>query len=400
MRMNSPPASPAQAALASSLESLEKTKTDYQHHWQTGIPSLDESLPPDLWTSGKVIGIIDDSHRTASPDPSEVHVTPLVTQLVVTHLATIHNDFAGNTTTTSLPPPTSVYIITSLSTSSAQESAVSPSCLATALAKSSLPPSLLDSVSLLQYFDFAGLADAVGEVSVTFFTYDQPLRRHSSQQPNSSTANSPLRGTNSILILDGLIPTLSTLNRRSGPVATNALLTSLLRSLTHLSRGKPDTCTGEALLILVLLEPGFLDGLPGSGSGSGGKGEEMSAFSMYATGRQEERRRGKTKQQQHGDYDVAGGCQAGLGRTDSLATAMGVLASGLDSLVLVHAAAAAAAEGRDVVEVLSDRLGNMTGRWAVRDENTHPEKETLTIGGEIAKQEPDIIISDHLTSRA
>ena len=172
--MNCPPACSAQATLASSLLSSERSRSDHQHHWQTGIPSLDRSLPLNTWTGGKVIGIVDDSD-VISLGPSDAQPVSLATQLIVTHLASVTHQDSNSNTSASLPVPaaaaasspfpsssssssTSVYIIASLSSPSAESSAVSPSTLATRLAEASLPPHPLDRVSLLQYLDFAGLA--------------------------------------------------------------------------------------------------------------------------------------------------------------------------------------------------------------------------------------------------
>lgn len=363
--MNSRPASPVQAILATSLLSLEQTRSDqYQHHWQTGISSLDKSLPPYLWTSGKLIGIIDDSEADLST--SDLQPVPLIAKLIVTHLSSIHSASSHN----SKPPPgpalsaTAIYILTSLSTptTSPQTSALSPPLLSLALSKeASLPPSLLDSISLLQYFDFAGLADAVAEVSQTLFENTQP--GHPPDQ---------IRKEGSILVLDGLVPTLATLARTSGPVATNALLVPLLRSLSHLSRKNED------LLILLALAPEFLDALS-FGSGGGSSGQEMSAFSCYADHRRERMRRGG-QAWKGGHIDVrgltTGSEQRGGGtswkataRTDSsLTTVMNTLAAKLDELILVHTVEVDAdgENGRDVVEVLVDRVAGGTGRWAVR----------------------------------
>ena len=98
------------------------------------------------------------------------------------------------------------------------------------------------------------------------------------------------------------------------------------------------------------------------GGGGGGGGEELSAFSSYAAQRRERRRQG------HHGY-VGPGIEQGdkTGKTKARATSplsavMNGLASGIDDLVLVHTTV----EGRDVVEVLVDRVGDMTGRWGAR----------------------------------
>lgn len=376
----SPSPSPAQPILASSLLTRERTRSDHsQHQWKTGIPFLDKSLPSNLWTSNKIIGIIDDSDGTLAF--SNTQEVPLITQLMVSHLASIHQNDSSNASKSLLssppppPPPsaaTTIYIITSLSTPSTSTSPTSPSTLAAALEKASMPPSLLDSVSLLQYFDFAGLADAVAEVSRTLFVkqHSQPGRH-----PNhGSSSTTPDTDTNhSILLLSGLVATLSSLTRTSGPVSASALLAPLLRSLTQLSRTNPN------LLLLLLLEPEFLDSLSppslsspnlaggrgGHGGGGDGAAQQLGAFLSYASQRRE---KGRLRQGGSAGFAQNAG-KAGVNA--SLAGVMNVLGCVVDVLVLVHTIA----EGdgseekekrRDAVEVLVDRVGDMTGWWAVR----------------------------------
>jgi hypothetical protein len=366
-----PPSSPAKPILASSLLAQEKSRfNDQQHHWETGLASLDKALPANLWTSCKVLGIIDDSDIVTTTDHRKdiQEGVPLVTQIIVTHLASLHDDDNKKTLssnksaasplspTTSAPAPAlaapAAYIIGPISSASTDNSPVSPTSLAKALDRLCLRPTLLDSVSLLQYFDFAGLADAVSEVSKTVFETDHRGRAK----------------THSILLLDGLVPTLSALARKSGPATTNALLALLLRSLTLLSRNRAD------LLVLISLEPAFfLDSLPGGG-------EEMSAFSSYASDKRRERDR-RRRRRQPGERSGGGGGGGGASDDDAgleleyrgaagkVSTAnssnswtAAVLAAGIDTLVLVHTV-----DGKDdVVEVPTDRVGDMTGRWGVR----------------------------------
>ncbi len=192
--MSSPPASPARPILASTQVLSSKP----QHQWKTGIQSLDYALPSKLWTSGKVIGVIDDGESDLENDNIsslrvEEQESPFITQLIITHLASIHQFISPETVSTA-----TVFLITSVTTPTGRPSPISPSTLATALDSASLPPSLLDSVSLLQYFDFPGLADAVAEVSATLFQrqhHGKAQNRH--QQPHHPRSDSTTHQTHS-----------------------------------------------------------------------------------------------------------------------------------------------------------------------------------------------------------
>ncbi|ERF70983.1 hypothetical protein EPUS_09088 [Endocarpon pusillum Z07020] len=283
-------ASPAPAILASSLLSREKNRRPHSpHQWRTGIPSLDRTFPPHRWIGGKLIGMIDES--TASILVEEPKL-PLITQLIITHLASIHEcsiNISTSPPSSSPPPeapaaaaaaaPATVFMITSATACST--SSISPTTLATALESAHLPASLLDTVSLLQYFDFPGLADAVAEVSSTLSQRQHDGQAQNKEQqphhpPSDSTSaqTQPQPAQPSIVVLEGLTQTLTTLARSTGPVATNAFLVPLLRSLTQLSRTRPD------LLIVMLLEVEFLD-LFSSLQGDSGAAEELSAFAGY-----------------------------------------------------------------------------------------------------------------------
>ncbi|KAF7510617.1 hypothetical protein GJ744_006229 [Endocarpon pusillum] len=353
-----PAASPTRPLLASTLLSQERDRSQHsQHQWKIGIPSLDDSLPPYLWTSGKVIGIIDDSDSdsasasatTSIPPPEKQHL-PLITQLIITHLASsIHNSAVNKSPS---PPPSAqapapapapaaatVFMITPVSAArsacSTTTSSTSPRMLATALESAHLPASsLLDRVSLLQYFDFAGLADAVAEViSCTSLSQvqldgcchapknslqqprccgdnDSSAAPETQQQPQPAKNPYPYPSYPSILVvLEGLTPTLTTLMARSsdGPVATNALLAPLLRSLTQLSRRRPQ------MLVVLLLEAEFLDlfsSLRGGGRSSGGGGaaaEELSVFSSYSGQHGREKRRRLRREHGQGRGGFGGG---------------------------------------------------------------------------------------------
>lgn len=164
----------------------------------------------------------------------------------------------------------------------------------------------LESVQLLQYFDFAGLTESVAEVSSRQFA----LSNESASQKT-------------ILYIEGLDVMIEGTQRRSGLVQANALLSSLLRTLVHLSRTHP--------CLLVLLDLRLRED---------SKGDEatLSAFAS-AIG-----------------SDMRLQCGGALGQT---------LDAGLDVLVLVHDAHGIATTGSAIVEVVKDRVDDALGEWAV-----------------------------------
>lgn len=159
-------------------------------------------------------------------------------------------------------------------------------------------------MQLLQYFDFAGLTESVAEVSALLFDMD-----------NSSTAQK------AILCLEGISTAIENSQRRNGVVQANALLSSVLRTLTYLSRTYP--------CLLILLNLGWTQDA---------KGDEViqSAFAS-ATGRD-------LRHQPRGE----------LGRT---------LEWALDVMVVVHDARGSTTDGSMIVEVVKDRVGDALGQW-------------------------------------
>ena len=163
---------------------------------------------------------------------------------------------------------------------------------------------LLGEAQLLQYFDFAGLAESVEEVSSRLFLATTSLQKR-------------------ILYIEGLGTIIESAQRRSGIVQANALLASLLRSLTHLSRTYP------YLLVLLELElrlDSKVDDAVQSAFASG-TGSDMTVEPRGALGRS--------------------------------------LDGAVDVMVLVHTPHGTAIDGSTIVEVVKDRMGDGVGEWAV-----------------------------------
>ena len=126
-----------------------------------------------------------------------------------------------------------------------------------------------------------------------------------------------------ILYLEGLGIAIENLQRRSGMVQANAMLSSLLRTLVHLSRTYP------CLLILLQLD-----------LRKDSKRDEAirSAFTSATAS--------EIKHQPGG----------ALGRT---------LEGALDVMVVVHDGYGTTTDGAMIVEVVKDRAGNSLHQWAI-----------------------------------
>lgn len=93
---------------------------------------------------------------------------------------------------------------------------------------------LLERVRILQYLDLPGLAESLSEVSQSLFEHDKVYKT------TDDGTGGDLPGhhipTRSLLLIQGLSATLTTVQRRSGNVQTCAILSNILRTINHLSR--------------------------------------------------------------------------------------------------------------------------------------------------------------------
>ena len=183
--------------------------------------------------------------------------------------------------------------------------------------RSELSVKLLDTVQLLQYFDFAGLAESVSEVSDHLHGLLANREKHSTSNAEYSKRL--------ILFVDGLDSALESTQHRSGFVQANALGASLLRSITHLSRNYP------SLLVLLSLEA----------NQDTRSGDDFTSAFSSSTARS--------------IREVGPGGM--LRRT---------LLAGIDTVVLVHDSVDSGLNDGDlIVEVVKDRAGASLGHWAV-----------------------------------
>lgn len=177
---------------------------------------------------------------------------------------------------------------------------------------------LMDTIQLLQYFDFAGLAEALSEVASRIF--------EQSQQGHNEAVKANDRQKD-ILIIQGLDTTLASTKRRSGLVQTNALLSNLLRTITHLAR------TYRQLLVIVELGVELRDG-----RAEGDAAEVVSAFASDTARK----------------ISVTPGGTVGRN-----------LEAGMDLMILIHNAWGKVDTGKQIAEVVKDRTGSGLGIWTV-----------------------------------
>ena len=194
---------------------------------------------------------------------------------------------------------------------------------------------LLSNVQVLQYFDMAGLVESVAEISQAIY---QDTR------PRSTTANA----IRHLVLIQGIGSALSATQRRNGSVHANALLAGLLRSLTQLSR--------QPRGVLVLVEA-TLD--VHSGENKSRHKDTPIPFREYA------------------GVEISSAFSGPSGETLRLVTGSSIVSRTLecsfDCLLVVHGAfgrlqlplGSTKLQSSAIVEVSSDRLGEMTGAWTI-----------------------------------
>ncbi|KEF57898.1 uncharacterized protein A1O9_05820, partial [Exophiala aquamarina CBS 119918] len=215
--------------------------------------------------------------------------------------------------------------------------------LAKRLSSSAAAVDLLKKVQLLQFFDMAGLVESIAEVNESIYQLSQVDFRRDQMPPNSLKVH---HEPQYVVLIEGLASTLSATQRRSGLVQANALLAGLTRSITQLSKlpGRP--------LVLISVP---IDVRNGRETGQTGetyhqrKGQGLQLESAFSGPNWE-------------SYTLACGSMI-LSQT---------LAGSLDQLIHIHDALRRATSRRPdtrlpiqcVIEVMKDRVGNLTGVWA------------------------------------
>jgi hypothetical protein len=202
--------------------------------------------------------------------------------------------------------------------------------LARTLGDLSAATQVLQDVKLLQYFDLAGLVEAVAEVNEAIY--------RQSQQPRDPNAAGEVEN---LVLIQGIGPTMSATHRRSGFVQANALLAGLTRNVVQLSR----TFGGVMVLVdvPVAVDTTVSGGQP-SGLSTSTVGTELeSAFSGPA---------GEALRLALGNESLSQILEAALDRMVAVHDGLGRLRT-----KPLH-------QQERVVEVVKDRLGDLTGLWA------------------------------------
>ncbi|KAL4906241.1 hypothetical protein BDW74DRAFT_177259 [Aspergillus multicolor] len=203
--------------------------------------------------------------------------------------------------------------------------------------------SLLDTVQLFPVFDFAAAVDAISEVETRLHAIWQETQsetqtqNHSGDQPETKT----------VLVIAGLDTLTEAVIRSSNAVRGTAVLTSLLRTITQMSR----------------MHRGYLSVLLVNTAGVG------PSPSLYqAQGRNQ--RENDTHSGNGGGSDIQSMFYSDGPLFPSLL--MKTLDQGIDTHLLVSTTASMTPQQRrniaTVVEVVKDRVGCGLGRWYVWDE--------------------------------
>lgn len=201
---------------------------------------------------------------------------------------------------------------------------------------------LLKKVQLLQFFDMAGLVESIAEVNESIYRLSQATLE---KNRTSMRLTSSDQGLGCIVLVEGLAPTLTATQRRSGIVQANALLAGLTRSIIQLSQ-----LSVQPLVLISVSVDVRLPGQSGNETTSPQRdGQGTRLDSAFAGPNGEE-------------YRLICG-SASLFRT--LETSLDRLIHISDALGRVQVRQRHQYLPREyVIEVIKDRIGNTTGLWS------------------------------------
>lgn len=199
---------------------------------------------------------------------------------------------------------------------------------------------ILDTVQLLPVFDFPGVVQAIGAVSSALHGFRQ--RQNGESELISATNESVI-----LIIVEGLDTLAEGVIRTSSPLRGSALLTSALRSLTHLVR------TYASFLSVMLVNTSGLGGM------SYASNNDQPAYA--------DKERPSPSITQTGIRDRDGGLYSIFPHPGAMSSLLPTLLSrsldqGIDTHLLLSLV-----EGGRVVEVIKDRTGDSMGRWCAWD---------------------------------
>ncbi|EXJ81187.1 hypothetical protein A1O3_07477 [Capronia epimyces CBS 606.96] len=298
---------------------------------------LDDRLAA-IWSGGRVVGI-------GTADLKEEDVGQEKTLLTLHHIASAllkhhtQSQFANQPPLPlrAIPPgspsPPTIYAVVP---HTYQTIPLLHALLAEKLSDSVAALELLKYVRLLQYFDLAGLAESLAEVSEGIFR-----RIQSDKQSRDKTVRD-------IVLIQGHQNAVSTIHRRSGLVQANALLSSLVRNITQISRMSRD--------VLVLVEAAVEPGLQAGEEAR----QDMTRSKRYLAGIELD----------SAFASLHGECLRLVCGSETLSRTLDVA---FDTMVVVHDGFGRVIDEvrghgkseRRIVEVVKDRLGDMTGSWGL-----------------------------------
>ncbi|KAN0070143.1 hypothetical protein V8E54_011724 [Elaphomyces granulatus] len=207
---------------------------------------------------------------------------------------------------------------------------------------------ILDTVQLLPVFDFPGAVQAIGAVSSALHSFRQRQYHKDIEESEMITATSE---SVILIIVEGLDVLAEGVIRTSNPLRGSALLTSALRTLTHLVR------TYASFLSVMLVNT----------SGLGGTSYASNNDQPAST----DQERPSPSITQTGNRDRDGGLNSIFPRPGTMSSLLPTLLSrtvdqGIDTHLLLSLV-----EGGRIVEVIKDRTGDSMGRWCVWGNNAN-----------------------------
>lgn len=281
-----------------------------------------------LWSGSRVVGIGSESDDSTTTTSLPLHVLAAI-------LLKSHSTPNTSSPVTQVPP--AIFII---APHTSQTIPLLHAHLANSLSNSQAAIELLESVRFMQFFDLAGLAESVAEVSERVYEGSQQLETHR----ENVTVKSGNIGT--LVLIQGVASSVSAVHRRGGLVQANALLAGLIRNITQLSKSP-----GEALVLLEV--PVEVD--------------EANDGHLNQDGV-----RSKPARSLELDSSFFGPNAETLRLLCGHETLARTLDSGLDCLVVIHDAFGRiggkwkrSPPQEQVVEVIKDRVGDLTGLWHV-----------------------------------
>lgn len=207
---------------------------------------------------------------------------------------------------------------------------------------------LLDRVELLPVHDLSAATQAISQVSDTISNIHEQHRRASIERENGEDSEESGQPTTTLLIIEGLDTMAEDVIHNSNAMRGSAILTPVLRTLTHLSR------THTSFLSVLLVNTTAL--------GSSVHSQQSQQISVTQTAPSDAGARSTT-------MGTAGGLHSAFARdfTEGKSHLEGpllktllsrTLDQGIDTHLLLQVK-----RGQSLIEVIKDRTGDGLGKW-------------------------------------